>query len=271
MGDSNVVPLGGDASGGESPLQEITFEQLFKEGRLPSGYPFELMPDTVETALKVAEVDDLYVWRKKALEAHVVLRSVAEHTFHEDDSPGVEFIHGMLDTDVIFLALAWSSQMNGFKIRLSEGVPCPSCASAFMEIPFGNLRIFARTAPIEGPEGIFPVEGMDQNLLPKSIRGGSLFVCDPVWKVVRRYVAEKSWESAEVVAMYRAMGSLRHSSKSAKSPRAVAIAEAKQMSARTLRMIIDTLDRFVPHFEGSVDLKCEQCKSVSIVPFEQGL
>ena len=144
----------GDNEGAESPLREVTFEQLFAEGLLPSGHPFELMPDTVETGLKVAEVDDNFIWRQKALEALVVLKSVGEHQLHEEDSPGIEIIHGMLDADVMFLAMGWSAQMNGFSIKLNEGVPCPSCASPFTEIPFGGLVIHARAAPEDGPSSM---------------------------------------------------------------------------------------------------------------------
>lgn len=257
----------------ETQLEEVRFKDLFEREVLPSGHPFKLMPDTVDTALKVAEVNDGIVWRKKALQAYAVTESVAGMPLRGEDSHGVEFIHGMLDIDVVFLSLAWTAQMNGMSLSLEEGVPCPTCAHPFMAVEFGNLKIYCRPQPMSGPDTTIQVEDVDESKLPKSLQGSSIYITDPTWKVARQNVAENSWSNPEVITMYRAMSALRASPKSGSgAPRALSMnGEAKQIRMQTLNSVIKAMDMFVPHFEQHLELVCENCGETSVVPFDQGL
>lgn len=257
---------------GASQLQEATFEQLFQEEILPSGHPFKLMPDTVDTALKVAEVDDVHVWKEKALQAYIVTASVGGVDIHGEDGYGPGFVHGMLDIDVVFLTLAWTAQMTGMDLEITEPVPCPGCTNPFTKIPFGNLKVHRRVAPVDGSNAVFEVDGIDKGL-PKSLMDGTLYVMDPTWQAARQHVSKKSWETPEIVAVYRTLSTLRFSSKGSKGPpRMVSMqGEGKQMSTKTLGLISEQMRTFVPHFEMHLDLICEKCKEVSVIPFEQGL
>lgn len=264
----------GNDKGHKSQLEETTFAQLFKEERLPSGHSFELMPDTVETALNVAEIDDILMWRKKAKQAAAVLKSVGGTNLQDsgEDDSGFRFVERMLDTDVVFSALAWSAQLNGMSIKLSEGVPCPSCAHPFREIPIGDVKVFARPAPIgdSGLPSTWPVE-IDDEDLPAAIRGGTISVSDPTWKNARINVADRSWDNSEVVTIYRGVSCLWFTKKG-KAPRNVqSRTEGRKIRAKAVQRAVEALDEHVPHFEPRIEMVCTSCKQVSVVPFDQGL
>jgi hypothetical protein len=253
-------------------LQQTTFKQLFDAGVLPSGHTFELMPDTVDIALRVSEVGDALPWSKKALQAYIVAKNIGGHELH-DEGLGAEFIHGMLDIDVIFLSLAWTAQLNGMALKLSEGVPCPGCNAPFREVPFGNIVIFSRPAPVSGPDATFRLDKVDDAVLPPSLKNGTFFLTDPTWRAARQNVSEKSWSIPEVVAIHRALSCLRFSSNGNKgAPRAVSFkAEGMKLSTAVVAGFVRKLDEFVPHFHPTLDLVCKECEQVSVVPFEQGL
>ena len=254
-------------------LTKMTFKELFESETLPSGHPFVLMDDTVDIALKVAEVSDAHVWRKKAMQAFVVTKSVGGVELHSDgdEGGGVEFLHNMLDLDVVFLSLAWTAQLNGMSVKLEEGVPCPSCTHLFHEVPFGDLVINSRTR--SEASGFVPVEGIPDEQLPRSIRGKKLFVKDPTWQAARQFVAERSWSNTDVVSIYRTMSSLYAEAGDKNSPpRALSMqGEAKKMSTRALNTCTDVLEKHIPNFQMHLDLKCKKCKEISVIPFGEGV
>lgn len=258
-------------SGTKSTLVEVTFEQLFKEGRLPSGNTFELNDDTVDVAIRVAEVNEQRKWAEKANQAFIVTKRVNGIELHGENGTGIEFMYNMLDTDILFLSLAWSAQMNGMDIDLEEGVPCPSCGREFTSVPFGNAVFFARQEPVGGPNAVFPVDGIDKTHLPKTLRDSSIFVVDPTWKAARSNVSERSWDNTEVVLIYRALSAVRCSSSGGGIRAPSMNGELKQIRPRALRPIVETLNSHVPYFKASLDLKCTGCKSTAVVPFGQGV
>ena len=251
----------------ETTLQETTFKELFDAGRLPSGAEFELMPDTVEIALAVAEVSDPFQWKKKALQAFTVTKTVAGLDVQE---AGPNFVYNMLDTDVIFLSLAWTTQLNGTKLDIDEGVPCPTCNHLFRDIDFGNLKLYCRGSQGTGPS-VFAIEGVNEDHLPKSLQGGKLAIGDMTWKAARRGVSEQSWENIEAVKMHRVLSGLRLIKGEAQQPRDVMTAESKKMKATVLRHAAEAMDSNIPHFDMQLNMKCTKCDEVSVVPFTQGL
>lgn len=256
----------GEQEAGVSELQEISFEELFRQERLPSGHEYELMPDTVENALSVAEASDARPWKHKVMQAFAVTKSIGSISVQEQ---GWDYMQNILDTDLVFIGLAWSAQLNGMEFDLSEPVPCPACGHAFKKIGFSNLKIHVRPTPMQGP-GVWPVEDLDKDLLPDSLKKGQIMVSDTTWLAARKNIGEAQWENQDVVNIHRAMASLRVST-SGNAPRAVIMAEARKMSAKSLVAITREMNRHIPYFEQSLDLECKKCKSVSTVPFSQGL
>lgn len=255
--------------GNETTLVETTFKELFEQERLPSGNSFELMPDTVEVALAVAEVNDPFQWKKKAIRVFTVTKKVAGHDVQDAEKGGPAFVQRMLDTDVIFLSLAWTAAINGTKIDVEDGgVPCPTCATRFKDIDFGNLKIWARGKPAD--TGIYHVPDIDAGDLPKSLAHGQLCVRDATWMAARRGVSDQSWENPEAVKMHRTMASLMLD-REGKGARDVSFSEAKQMRARALVKAARVMDQHIPHFEMQLEIRCAKCKEAAIIPFTQGL
>ena len=255
-----------------STLELKTFEELFNEERLPSGLAFKLMPDTVETALKVAEADGTQPWKKKALQAYTVTRVVGDVDLHdEEEGQSPEFVHHMIEADVIFLTLAWSAQLNGTSMALTESVPCPTCAHPFKEIGFGNLKVLCRPDVVGGPSAMWPVEDVVDADLPKSLKGHSMYVVDPTWTRSKKGLSERSWGNQDVVAIHRAAASMRVAKSGKKSPRSVVRPEWMALRTRTLNSVIKVMEQHIPHFEERLELKCKNCENISIVPFNEGL
>jgi hypothetical protein len=259
-----------EGAGGDAILTERTFKEMFDEGILPSGNTFELMEDTVDTAIRVAEVNDAKTWKRKALEAFTITKRVGVHEVHE---VGPEFIHGMLDTDVTFLSLAWAAQLNGSTLDLDgESVPCPSCARPFKQVDFGDLKCRALPAPLVGPQATYEVKGIEDSELPSSLKGCTMYVSHPTWMGSKSSMPESSWDKEAAVNLYRALSSIRASSTGGGTPRVPSIkGEARLIKASAVPKIIKTMDSCIPNFRMHLDMVCPHCREVAVIPFSQGL
>ncbi len=253
----------------ESTLNVRTFDELFREKTLPSGHSFELAADDVDTALTVAEQDHSLIYMRKALQAHCVVKSIGGRNIHGENGLGVEFINGLLDTDVIFIGLAWTAQMENMNIELDSGVPCPYCSHPWMKIPFGNLKIWCRNQPVSGMENSVSM-AVDKGLVPKSM-GTELVIVEPTWESSRRHVPEKRWESQEHIMINRAMSAVRVRSSDGSSLRQPSYkGELRKMRMQAINQVSKVLDSTVPFIERQLDLHCENCGKVSHIPFDQG-
>jgi hypothetical protein len=250
-------------------LIKTTFKELFNAGRLPSGHEFELMPDTVETMLRVAEANDAFPWKEKASQALAVTARVGSSDVQKE---GVEFIHSMLDMDVLFLAMAWTSQLHGFEIKLGrDGIPCPACNAAIKAVPFGDTPMHVRPEPVSGPAGVNKVTNVPDGM-PASLKSCTLYFTDPTWQAARQHIAERVWSSPEVVGPYRVIAALRASSTDGSGVRPISVqAEGRQIKARAMAELVQQLDEFVPHFDPTLLLVCPSCKTASEIPFDTGV
>lgn len=253
----------------EKRLTVRTFDELFREERLPSGNSFKLVEDTVDNALKLAEQDHPQTYMKKALQVHTVLKSVGGMTLHGDDSPGVELVNGMLDTDVVFLGLAWTAQMSDMTIMLDEGVPCPYCGDKWHKVPFGNLKVMCRDQPASGSDAKLTIE-VDPAYLPSSM-GTKLIVSDPTWENARRHIPERRWTSTDHIEMHRAMSCVTVESSSGGIRQPSLKGELRKMRMRAIEGINEALAANTPHMQMHLDLKCEGCGKVTHLPFDQGV
>lgn len=248
------------------------FQDMFVEGVLPSGYSFELMPDTVGTAVAVASVDHTQIYMKKALQCLGVLKRCGDHVFHEQPAEkDALFINHMLDVDVMFISMAWAAQLEGLSLKMKDGVPCPGCGTKFMEIPFGDVEVYCRPRPLVGPAAVWDVKLEDKSSLPKSLLDGELKIMDPTWSGARRELSEKQWTNAEVVAIHRAAGALKYKGGSG-PPRDVSKkAEFWNFRVKDIGAVVRAMDLVIPHFDNSLSLVCSGCSEISRIPFDQGL
>jgi hypothetical protein len=261
-------------------LARAKFEDMFREGRLPSGNEFELMPDTVGIGLKVSEVDEKVPWKRKARQACITTKSVAGHEFlGMKVKDQVDFMGSMLDSDVQFLSMAWTAQNSGTSVRLKEGgVNCPVCGHPHTEIPFGGIEVLHRAAPIGGPDAVFPFEPADRSILPPTIQSAELYIVDPTWMAARIHVPDNSWTNHEVVRTNRVVSCLRVRARKPDGsiadgpPRMLSRqGEAMQMRMKLIEEISEAMDRVVPHLNRSFDFPCPQCGTEASIPFDQGL
>jgi hypothetical protein len=263
-----------ETEAGAGSLRQITFMELLQAGRLPSGYEFELMPDTVGIGLKVSEVDEKIAWRKKAKQAAIVTKSVAGQPIAEMKSKEqIEFFGGMLDTDVMFLSMAWTSQNNGATMKLADaGIPCPACGTAFKEIPYGHISVFCREQPVSGPTAVFPLEVSCRDDLPDSLKAGQFFVQDPNWMPSKVHIPENSWMIPEVVKVHRVLAGLRYSDRTSGPPRMLSRnAEALNLPVKAIEEVARQMDLHVPYMDRKFTITCAGCGQESEVPFDLGL
>jgi hypothetical protein len=254
----------------ETPLVVRTFQELFRSETLPSGNTFKLMPDTVKNGLALEEQDHPRTYMKKALQVHAITRSIGDIQLHEEDSPGVELINGLLDTDVIFLSLAWTAQMDDVKITFEEPVPCPFCSHGWTSIDFGDLKVMCREHPISGSSSPVTID-VGEGSMPKSM-GTSLIVQDPTWEQARRHIPEAHWGSLEHVKTLRALTSVLVKSSDGNSTRRPSMkGELHEMRMKVTAAISDALEVNVPHIDMQLDLTCDNCARVSHIPFGQGV
>lgn len=247
-------------------LTKSSLGRLLDEGRTPSGAPFELQPDTVEIALRVSEADDTRLWAKKAKQVLQLTASIGGKDPSKEG--GLDFISSLPDVDVVFLALAWNCEMNGRKMELPEGVPCPQCAHPLTSIDMSVLEIMAwPERPDLTPTA--PVQGMDPKLLPESLRDGELLVTLPTWYDARRSVPEGSWDNIDVILMRRAMAAIRL--KGTNGVRAAVIAEQTKLKARSIRVIIKAMSDAIPSIARTLPLTCPKCQNRAEIPFDQGV
>jgi hypothetical protein len=271
--DGGQASLEGQGEEPQGPLVKATLREMYELGRLPSGYRFELMPDTIETALKVASVDHPQLHVRKAMQAAVVLSRVGDHMLHQSErsEDDLNIVMHTLDADVQFVSLAWAAQLEGLDLKLKEGVPCPACAAKIAEIPFGDISLFVRPEPVVGQAAVWDVKLDDTGSLPSSIKSGELKIVDPTWGAARSDIPEKQWSSAEIVATMRAAAAIRYKD-GGKPPRALSRkAEFMKMRTKDVGAIVKAMDLVVPHFESFLDLKCKSCGEVIKIPFDQGL
>lgn len=254
----------------EKRLTVRTFDELFREEKLPSGARFKLVEDTVDNSLKVAEQDHHLTYMKKAMQIFCVLDSIGGIKLHEEGSPGVEVINGLLDTDVVFLGLAWTAQMADMTLELNDGVPCPHCGHHWMEVPFGNLKVMCRDEPVSGADAQVALKA-EKGWAPASM-GLSWMITDPTWEKARRFIPEKQWGSTDHITMHRAMAATMVESSSGGSVRQPSMkGELRKLRMRGISAINRALDANVPRMQMHLDLECSNCGQVTQLPFEQGV
>lgn len=258
---------------GPTSLRVVTFEELYHSGRLPSGHTFELVPDTLGNSLKVSEIDEKVPWRKKAAEAGVIAASVSSQDVQAmKPKDRIPFMGGMLDTDIMFLSMAWGSQTNGMTIKIDPkaGVVCPTCGNKFESIPYGGIPVYVRDTPVGGPDAVWPVS-VDHNLLPESLRSQSLMLVDPTWMPARQHIPNGSWDDPTVVKINRVGASLRVKSGDG-PPRVLSrAAEFERLRNGAINQVSLEMDKRIPHFAEHFDYECSHCGVVAVIPFELGL
>lgn len=254
-------------------LRPVKFQELFDSGKLPSGFTFELMPDTVGIGLKVAECGEKVPWKRKAEQAGVTVASVAGEDIQSmKPKDRVTYFGAMLDTDVAFLSMAWLAQTNDTSIKLdpSSNIPCPTCGARFERIPFGGLVVHSREAPVGGPNSHYPLD-LEPSLLPASMREGRVLLVDPTWMAARQAIPENSWDDHVTVRVHRIGASMRFV-KGADVPRMLSRkGEFEQLRTRVIERAASALDLHVPYIERHFGLECTHCGSEVRIPFDLGL
>lgn len=251
--------------------------ELFNIGRLPSGNTFELVEDTVENSVRQGSIDHHLVHTKKALQACCVLAKVGDYTFgrgtKEARDEDLNVINHMLDVDVQFVGLAWAAQLEGLTVKLADGgLPCPHCAEKLASVPFGDLGIFCRDAPLTGGQAIFDVKLSDEDRLPPTLVGTSLKIVDPLWLPARQSLAENQWKFADVISVNRAAAALMCASGPNSAPRPLSRqAEFNKLRTKHVNDVVTAMDLVVPHFEPVLNISCTHCKKTITIPFDQGL
>ncbi len=249
-------------------LTRTSLGHLLDAERLPSGVSYVLRPDTIENGLKVAEASDALKWREKALQVLAVTASIGG--VDVKDNGGVEFICGLLDTDVVFLAHAWTLGANGRTLKLNGGVPCPSCAEPFREIDLSGLVMMARETPASGLDAIHKLE-FEPSLvskLPTSLQDGQILMKDPTWREARSKVPPSSSGNSDVVDTYRALSALmvKHGDK---PPRAVTSMESRQFPMKMAQALIEQMNLLIPNFSREFQFNCPKCGLEVDIPFDR--
>lgn len=254
--------------GTQSTLVKVTFGELLDAGRTPSGLPFVLKPDTVENGLKVAEAKDQLKWREKAMQVMAVTESIGGQDIKKNG--GVDFVCGLLDTDVVFLAMAWTSEVNGRALKLGQSIPCPQCTAPMTEIDLSGLAILARREPASGPSAIKAIELPPEVMakLPDSVKSGTIMVKDPTWRESRMRVPAACGDDVAVIDVHRALSALMVSH-DGRAPRAVVAAEASKFPMRAIQIIITKIDEVIPNFTRDLVIHCSTCGAELDVPFDR--
>lgn len=260
--------MSNDGTEQQSPLRVTTLGALLDSCTLPSGATYVLQPDTVEIGLKVAEASDPLKWREKALQVVTVTESINGQNIKA--AGGVEFVNSLLDTDVMFLAMAWTFEVNGRELKFDKAVPCPQCTAPFSKVDMNELGIAVRDTPVSGLHAIVPIELPAELIarLPASIKDGVLHIKDPTWREARSRVPANNQADMEVIDVHRALSALlvKHGDK---APRAVTRAEANQFPMRVIQSIIAEMDRLVPNFTRELKFKCKSCEVEIDIPFDR--
>jgi hypothetical protein len=249
-------------------LVRSTLGELIDAGRLPSGYPFKLRPDTVETALAIGEAQDNRPWREKLLQAMAALESVNGQSVA--DQGGVGFLGGMPDTDIVFIIVAWTAETNGRAMQLDTGVPCPECNTPFFEVPLDTVGVWARPVPLTGADAIFDLKIDDKTRakLPESVRDADFFIRSPTWSSARTDVGEKALRRMDIIDVYRARGALMYKPPSG-SPIPVPMGMSKTFPMRVIRLAVAALAKNVPYIAREMTFECKKCGAELDIPFDQ--
>lgn len=252
----------------DTKLRKTTLGALLDGNHLPSGASYALQPDTVEFGLKVAEATDPLKWREKALQVVAVVDTINDQSVKA--SGGVDFVCGLLDTDVIFLAMAWTCEVNGRELKFDKPVPCPQCTAPFQKVDLSQLAIMVRDEPSSGPNAIqvLNIEPELMAKLPASVRDGKLLVKDPTWREARSRIPANCANDLQVIDVHRALSALmvQHGEK---APRAVVQAESKQFPMRAVQVILAEMDRLVPNFTRELQFVCKTCEVEIDIPFDR--
>lgn len=249
-----------------SKLRQIRLTELLNNERLPSGASYVLKPDTVENGLKVSEANDPLKWRQKALEVLAIVESV--NGIVPKGNGGVDFIANMLDTDVVFLSLAWTFSVNGSVTKFSRGTPCPECKEPITEVDVGELMMNVRDNVVSGVESMFEIE-VDPALmakLPGALASGKFMVKDPTWRDARARVPDASMSNLEVVDINRAMTALMVKSEG-HPPRSVTLAESRKFPMKIIQEVLREMDLVIPNFAYVVHFRCSSCEVEIDLPF----
>lgn len=246
--------------------EPTTLRELVDAGRLPSGVEFELMPDTIEVALGVAEANAVSKWQEKSAQVLAVVKTIDGKDVRE--AGGLNYINQLPDVDVAFIALAWTASVSDYSISLSESVPCPNCASPINNIDLGPLEVFAyRDRP--SPFPMYRID-VDDRHLPDLYKENGLFVTCPTWMSARSRVADLHWSNMQVIAARRVMSAM-HAGMASGSPRQLADAEAKRLPTACMRAATVCMKFHVPHIPEVIRVTCPICKSEISAPFDQGM
>lgn len=249
-------------------LRKTTLGALLDACQLPSGAHYTLQPDTVEFGLKVAEAADPLKWREKAMQVVAVTNTINGQDVKA--SGGVEFVCGLLDTDVLFLAMAWTFEVNGRELKFDKALPCPRCTALFSSVDMNQLVVMVRDEQASGPAAIREVvlgpKLMER--LPASIRDGKLLVKDPTWREARSRVPAACANDIEVIDVHRALSALmvQHGDK---PPRAVVQAESKQFPMQVIQTVLTEMDRLIPNFTRELQFTCKTCGAEIDIPFDR--
>lgn len=249
-------------------LRKTTLGALLDACQLPSGARYVLHPDTVEFGLKVAEASDPLKWREKAMQVVAVTSTINGQDVKA--SGGVEFVCGLLDTDVLFLAMAWTFEVNGRELKFDKALPCPQCTAPFSKVDMNQLVVMVRDEAASGPTAMREMI-LDPELvarLPASIRDGKLLVKDPTWREARSRIPAVCANDLEVIDVHRALSALmvQHGEK---APRAVVQAESKQFPMRVVQAILAEMDRLIPNFTRELQFTCKTCGVEIDIPFDR--
>lgn len=239
---------------------------LLDSGTLPSGAQFELKPDTVAVGLKVAEAKDSQPWREKLMQVLAVTETVNGVNVRE--AGGVPYLGSLLDTDIVFLSLAWTASVNGNSLTLPTPIPCPECTAPFTSVDLGLIEVVCYDNTLQGPETYEVIEFDEQlrSRFPVSLREGEIVIIPPTWMASRSKIPLSSMSSAAAVDMYRAMTSLGVR-KSAEQPRSVVLAEARELPMAAVQKIITVMNERIPSFRRVIKFNCTTCKAEIDVPF----
>lgn len=243
-----------------------TLADLLDSNTLPSGVSFELKPDTIDTGLKVAEAKDSQLWREKLMQVLAVTESIGGKNVKE--AGGVSFLGSMLDTDIVFLSLAWTAVVNGSALTLPSPIPCPECTAPFTSVDLGLLEVVCYDGQVQGADAYVLVEfdSKFRTRFPESLREGEIVIIPPTWLSARSRVPANSVQSQVSVDMYRAMTSLGIR-KGTEQPRGISLAEVRMLPMAALQTVISTMSEHVPSFKRIVKFHCNACNTDIDVPF----
>jgi hypothetical protein len=248
-------------------LKETTFGELLSAGKLPSGSPFTLMPDTMDVALRVGEVTDSQKWRKKVKEVYEVTASVGDIEIKRTSREGEAFIQSLPDVDVAFLGLAWAAATNGYTIDVPP-TPCPACGHNFTKIDLADLGVWAKDENADHSARYYEVDDVEIKELPEGFNDAhAVVLSSPSWLAARSKIPENVWERHDIVKMYRCIAATHIIRGPNGAPVKMPSHTWRKGRVVVMRPIVQGMSDCIPHFSEVLDIECDDCKTVLTVPF----